>query len=129
MSKKQYYSIKFPFTSENSENYFIDLNMNQEQKVRSDLMHVIFTSKGSKLRDPEFGTDLIKYIFEPNDTLTWNAVKEEVSTVVQKYVSNVQINDISLMESEDDVREVYVRIDYSIKEQNKDKNDSIVIKI
>lgn len=129
MSKKQYYSIKFPFTSENSENYFIDLNMNQEQKVRSDLMHVIFTSKGSKLRDPEFGTDLIKYIFEPNDTLTWNAVKEEVSTSVQKYVSNVQINDISLMESEDDVREVYVRIDYSIKEQNKDKNDSIVIKI
>lgn len=129
MSKKQYYSIKFPFTSENSENYFIDLNMNQEQKVRSDLMHVIFTSKGSKLRDPEFGTDLIKYIFEPNDTLTWNAVKEEVSTAVQKYVSNVQINDISLMESEDDVREVYVRIDYSIKEQNKDKNDSIVIKI
>lgn len=129
MPKKQYYSIKFPFTSENSENYFIDLNMNQEQKVRSDLMHVIFTSKGSKLRDPEFGTDLIKYIFEPNDTLTWNAVKEEVSTAVQKYVSNVQINDISLMESEDDVREVYVRIDYSIKEQNKDKNDSIVIKI
>lgn len=71
----------------------------------------------------------MKYIFEPNDTLTWNAIKEDVSTAVQKYISNVQINDISLMESDDDVREVYVRIDYSIKEQNNDKNDSIVIKI
>lgn len=129
MSKKQYYFIKFPFTADNSENYFIDLNMNREQKVRSALMHVIFTSKGSKLRDPEFGTDLIKYIFEPNDTLTWNAVKEEVSTAVQKYVPDVQINDISLMESEDDIREVYVRIDYSITERNKEKNDSIVIKV
>lgn len=129
MSKKQYYFIKFPFTADNSENYFIDLNMNREQKVRSDLMHVIFTSKGSKLRDPEFGTDLIKYIFEPNDTLTWNAVKEEVSTAVQKYVPNVQINEISLLESEDDVREVYVRIDYSVKENNNAKSDSIVIKV
>ena len=59
--KKQYYSIAFPFTAESVQNYYFDLNENYEQMVRSQMMHVIFTPKGSKLRDPEFGTNFRKY--------------------------------------------------------------------
>ena len=69
MAKQQFYGVKYPFVAEDVENYFIDVNKTLKDKVRSILMHIIFTPKGQKLRAPEFGTDLIRYIFEPNDNI------------------------------------------------------------
>ena len=129
MKQKQFYGIKYPFTNECVENYFTDLNINRKDKVRSLLMHVIFTPKGQKLRDPEFGTNLIRYIFEPNDSISWEGIKNEVSEVVNKYVKDVTINNISILEQEDDRHEIYVRLDYSVVNGFKVENDSIVTKI
>ena len=129
MSKKQFYNISYTFTNYGSENYFIDLNDDLKGKVRSILMHVVFTPKGQKLRDPEFGTDLIKYIFEPDDGITFEAVKNEVSEVVSKYLKGVTIKNISVVSSEDDFREIYVRLDYSVSNGIDIVDDSFVTKI
>ena len=69
--KKQYYGIKFPFTDRNMEGFFVDLNSTIQDKVASEIAHVILTPKGTRLRRPEFGTDLLKYVFEPNDDMSW----------------------------------------------------------
>ena len=58
MSKIQKYGIKYPFTSDNDEGYLLDLNETLADGVKSQVLHVIFTPKGQKLRDPDFGTDL-----------------------------------------------------------------------
>jgi phage baseplate assembly protein W len=129
MAKKQYFGLKYPFTAQDFENYFVDLNSTMKDKVRSQLMHVIFTPKGQRIRDPEFGTDLIRYIFEQNDTSSWTSVKNEVSEAVQRYVNNITVKDINIVQSEDDRSEIFVRIDYSVKEGNKITNDSIIAKI
>lgn len=129
MANQQYYGIKYPFICDNVENYFINLNNNSKDKVKSLLMHVIFTPKGQKLRDPEFGTNLIKFIFEPNDNDSWESVKNEVSTVVKKYVNGVTINDISMLENENDSHQIYVRIDYTINDGIKRITDSLITEI
>ena len=92
-------------------------------------MHVIFTPKGQRIRMPEFGTDLIKYIFSPNDSVSWEGVKNEIITAVQRFVPNVVLNDVRVVQSEDERAEIYVRMDYSIKEGNKIINDSIITQI
>lgn len=127
--KKQYYSIAFPFTAESVQNYYFDLNENYEQMVRSQMMHVIFTPKGSKLRDPEFGTNLLHYLFEPSFSDTWGSVKSEISTAVSKYIPNMMINEISILQDEEDFHRVYVRIDYTVKNGNKTTTDSVVTQI
>ena len=99
MSKVQYYGIKYPFTAQGDENFLLDVNYDLKSKIRSILMHVIFTPKGQKLRDPEFGTNLVKYIFEQGDGFTFESVKDEVSVVVSRYIDGITINDISIMES------------------------------
>lgn len=75
MAITQKYGIKYPFTSDNDENIYLDLNQNRLDKITSDVLHVIFTPKGQKIRNPEFGTDLIRYIFEPNDEKTLADIK------------------------------------------------------
>jgi phage baseplate assembly protein W len=92
-------------------------------------MHVIFTPKGQRIRNPEFGTDLIKYIFSPNDGDSWEGVKNEIITSVERYIPNVILNDVRVVQSDDERAEIYVRIDYSVKDGNKITNDSIITQI
>lgn len=129
MAKKQYFGIKYPFLRDDFQHFYVDVNNNTAEKVRSQLMHIVFTPKGQRLRNPEFGTDLIKYIFEQNDGTTWEAVKTEVSESVNRWATNIKINDIQVVKNENDEAEIYVRLDYSVIEGNKVTNDSIVVQV
>lgn len=129
MANKQYYGIKYPFTCDGFQNFYADVNSSLKDKVRSQVMHVIFTPKGQRLRKPEFGTDLIKHIFEPNDSVSWEAVKNEVMESVKRWVDNVSVNDIQVVKSEDDKGEIFVRVDYSVSEGNKVVSDTVIASI
>ena len=129
MSKLQYYGIKYPFTAQGDENFLLDVNYDLKSKIRSILMHVIFTPKGQKLRDPEFGTNLVKYIFEQGDGFTFESVKDEVSVVVSRYIDGITINDISIMESNEDFHKIYVRLDYTVTSGFKTITDSIITQL
>ena len=129
MANVQYYGIKYPFTVTNDENYFTDVNYTLKDKVKSLLMHVIFTPKGQKIRDPEFGSNLIKFIFEPNDNESWESVKNEIMDVVKKYINGVTINDISMLETNDDSHQLYVRVDYTVSNGIKTITDSLITKV
>ena len=129
MAKKQYFGIKYPFTSDGFQKFFVDVNESTKEKVRSQLMHIVFTPKGQRIRNPEFGTDLIKFIFEPNDSITWEAVKNEVSDSVRRWATNININNIQIVKNEENEAEIYVRLDYSVSEGNKVTNDSVVVQV
>lgn len=129
MGKIQKYGIKYPFTSDNNEGVFMDLNNNIEESVKSRVLHVIFTPKGQKLRDPNFGTNLIKYIFNDKNSLTFNELKNEISSQVIKYVPEVEFKDIRIYESEENEHAIIVSIDYGVKMGNKIELTSVSIKL
>jgi phage baseplate assembly protein W len=129
MARQQLFGIKYPFTHDDYQNFFIDANTTEKDKVRSQIMHVIFTPKGQRIRMPEFGTDLIKYIFSPNDSESWESVKNEITSSVQRFVPNVILNDVRVVQSEDERAEIFVRMDYTIKEGNRITKDSIITQI
>ena len=127
--KQQYFGIKYPFTSDGFQKFYVDVNENMKDKVRSQLMHIVFTPKGQRLRLPSFGTDLIKFIFDQDDSVTWEAVKNEISDSVRMWANNININDIQIVKNEEDESEIYVRLDYSVTMGNKKTNDSIVVRV
>lgn len=129
MAKRQYFGIKYPFTTDGFQHFYVDTNDTVKDKVRSQLMHIVFTPKGQRIRMPEFGTDLIKFIFEQNDNITWEAVKSEVSDSVKRWTDNIILNDIQIVKNEQNEAEIYVRLDYSVSEGNKVTNDSVVVQV
>ena len=129
MAKRQFFNIKYPFTTNDYQNFFVDVNMTEKDKIRSQIMHVVFIPKGQRIRNPEFGTDLIKYIFSPNDAQSWEAVKNEIISSVQRYVPGCVINNIRVVQSDDERAEIFVRMDYSVKQGNKITNDSIITQL
>lgn len=128
MARKQYFDIKYPFTNDGTEKYEFDLNETQKDRVASDILHVIFTPKGQRLRKPDFGTDLIKYIFEPSDSATWSGVKKEIQESVSRWVRGVNLNNIEVLSTEDGLS-IYVRVDYTVNNGNTSYKNSIAVEL
>lgn len=116
--KKQFYGIKLPFRIDNNDNFFLNLNETMEDKVASEIVHVILTTKRTRIRMPEFGTRLIEYIFEPKDSLTWESIKSEIREAVGTYVPNAALDDIAIVSYDDRENEeengLYLDIRYSV---------------
>lgn len=115
MAVKQKYGIKYPFTSDSDYGTYIDLNETYADGIKSQVLHVIFTPKGQKLRDPEFGTDLVKYIFNPSDAETFENVKNEIMAQVSKYVPSVEFRDVSIYVDENNENGIIVIVEYGVK--------------
>lgn len=125
----QNFGIKYPFTSDNLDEMFLDLNESYEDSVKSKMLHVIFTPKGSRLRMPDFGTNLVQYIFEPNDGDTLSNIKSEITIQVGKYVPGVRFDDISVVRDDKDERGTVVILYYTIQKGENEVSESLGIKI
>ena len=126
---KQRYDIKFPFTENNEEGLFLDLNNSVEDKALSDLVHVILTPKRSRIRRPDFGTDLMKFIWEMNDDTLWNDIRDEIKYSVSKYVENVTLNDIIILRDTNNDNKIVISIRYTLKKGNKEIQNEVNIPI
>lgn len=126
---KQYYGIKFPFTTNNLDGFFLDLNEKVEDKVASEILHVILTPKRSRIRKPEFGTDLAKYIFEPSDERTWESVKSEVMEAVSNYVANTTLDNIEVVTPDEEPNSIYLDLRYSVKKGLTEEKNRMVVKL
>lgn len=115
MAKTQHYGICFPITSKSDERTLLDLNVNRAEMIKSEIMHVIFTPKGQRLRNPDFGTNLIQYIFNPSDTQTWDDIVTEIKESIKKWVSGVTIGNVELGEVDNGLG-LAVKIHYSVTE-------------
>ena len=129
MKNIQKYGIKYPFTSDNEDGIFLDLNNSLADGVKSRVLHVIFTPKGQKLRDPNFGTDLIKFIFQPNDNITMEGIKNEINNQIMKYVPEVIFKDVRIYKSDGEKNEIIVSIEYGVKNGNKQELTTVSVKL
>lgn len=128
MRKTQKYGIKYPFTLENEDGLFLDTNNSVTDGVKSQLLHLLFTPKGQKLRDPEFGTDLIKYIFNPNDGETFSEIKTAITSQVTKYIPSVEFRDVTIHKTEDEMG-IVVIVEYGVKQGNKIEVTTLGVKL
>ena len=98
----QRYGITFPFV-DSQEGFFLGLNKFTNSEIKSNLIHLILTQKGSRYFLPSFGTNLIKYVFEPLDTATQTNIDREIREAVDEFIPNLIINNVEV-KSIDDIR-------------------------
>jgi len=121
-------NIDFPFR-DSINGDFIKLNDNDADAIKADLMHLLLTNKGERLYLPDFGTNLRKFIFEPNDSLTFSDVKAEINETVNKYIPKLKITTISVEESNEAEYTTIVKLDYVVSDDIFEVRDSITIEL
>ena len=96
----QKYGIAFPF-KDSQEGLFLSMNSLADDEVKSNLMHLVLTLKGSRYFLPDFGTNLMRYIFEPLDDGTKKIIKKEIRETVKMFIPNLQITKVDVKTLED----------------------------
>ena len=118
-------NINFPF-QDSSKGYYLDMTETSRDAVRSDLLHLLLTNKGERLYLPEFGSDLKKYIFEPNDKITQDEIKDNLNQTIKEYLPNLQINKV-VFENMDIEESIKVIISFTITEGVFNSQDTVEI--
>jgi phage baseplate assembly protein W len=95
------YGIDFPFRDSLKGDY-VKLTTTPEREVRANLIHLLLTKRGSRYFLPDFGSRLYLYIFDQNDSVTFNLIEDEIRESVKKYIPNLDITKLDVMSAEDD---------------------------
>ena len=146
------YGINFPFNDSLKGDY-LSLSQNPDQEIRSNLIHLILTRKGSRYYLPDFGTRLYEYLFEPMDGLTFSELENEIRDSVEEFIPNLLINQITIQPASDNEEDkgtyinskderVYrvpgigtkehtakIKIDYTIQDDTFNSSDFVIINI
>jgi phage baseplate assembly protein W len=89
------YGLSFPFRQSVKGDY-VQLTDTSDDEIRTDLLHLILTKKGSRYYLPDFGTRIYEFIFEPLDGETFDGIRSDIEQQVAKYIPNLTINSITI---------------------------------
>jgi phage baseplate assembly protein W len=96
------YNIRFPIKDDPQKNRFLSMTQITKEALASDLLLLLLTEKGERYYEPDYGTNLLKYIFEPNDSITATDIEQEIKRTVKLYIPTLTINKIEFNRFEDE---------------------------
>ena len=129
MSEK-FINIRFPFEEDTEKGFFIKLNKTNKEAIKSDLMHLLFTRRGERLYNPLFGTKLLDFIFEPNDSKSIGDIKLDIQEAVNMFIPGLTINVINVIPNEDDNEYLaIISLDYMVSDGVFEYSDNLVVNI
>jgi phage baseplate assembly protein W len=128
MANGVYININYPF-KDSLKGFFLDLTQTDAKAIKADLLHLLLTRKGQRLYNPEFGTRLLEYIYEPYDELTFSEVREEIDTAVKTYLPQVNLDNLTVEPSPLSEYAVLVTIEYTITDNIFELSDIIQINL
>ncbi len=85
-------NIKFPLEDDKEKNNLFMLNYVTKNALISDLKLLLLTKKGQRYYMPDFGTNLVKYIFQPEDNTTEEEIIADLRKAVRDFMPEITIN-------------------------------------
>lgn len=95
MSIANFFGIKFPLKN-STKGFYFDLTTTTKDQVRSNLIHLLLTKKGSRLYRPDFGCNILEYLFEPADNQTFELIKTEIIDTVRTNMQGINIDSVTV---------------------------------
>jgi phage baseplate assembly protein W len=125
MARTRYINIDFPFKDSRNGFYF-KLNQTDRDAIKADLLHLLLTNKGERLYLPDFGSDLQKYIFEPNDSITHEEIRDSLNDSISLYIPNLIVNSIEFKNNPIE-ESIIVELSYSVTDGTFSSTDTLTL--
>lgn len=111
-------NIRFPLRDDTEKNAYFQKNRITKDAFSSNLLLLLLTEKGERYYQPDYGTNLLKFLFEPNDNVTSQDIEREIKTTVSLYLPSLKINSVTFNELDDDdttphTLNVHIKFTYS----------------
>ena len=116
MSEYTYKGIAFP-TIDGSDGIFqseTDVDL-----IGSSIKTIILTQKGSRVMQPDFGTNIPSFIFGQGSSENASAIKSEIIEAVTIYEPRATLNNVDVTATEDfNGGTLFVTVEYSYADQS-----------
>jgi len=128
MARESFINIRFPFF-DSEKGLFLDMTKTNKRAIKSDLMHLLLTNKGERLYQPEFGTDLKKFLFEPNIVTVQKNIQQEIQSAIDKFIPNLKVDTLEVERIEDSEHAVIVKLEYTVTNNAFSESDFLIIEL
>jgi len=107
----------FPPTFNNNNNLQIKM-VEASEDIQQSLEILLSTSLGERIMTPDYGCNLIDFLFESINTSKLNFLKEHIRTAIINYETRIELNEISIDGSNYQNGELKISLDYRIEQSN-----------
>ena len=114
-------SVRLPLTRNSSDGFTMIKSF--KAMVKQNFKMLVLTNPGERIMVPDFGVGMYTFLFEPNNPLLYEQIRERILTQAKKYLPFVRVVDVSFQSFEDSAdfdekRKVSVSIKYIITPLN-----------
>jgi phage baseplate assembly protein W len=121
-------NIRFPFY-DSEKGYFLDMTKTNKRAIKSSLMHLLLTNKGERLYSPDFGTDLKRFLFEPNIVSVQDDIRGEIQKAIDNFIPNLQVDRLDVEPIEGKDHSVIVKLEYTVTNSTFTETDFITLEL
>lgn len=87
-------NINFPLSDDKEKNTFFNLTQTTKNALAANLTLLLLTQKGERYYMPEYGTNLRRFLFEQNDSITQNDIEKDIKQTVSKFIPQLEIKEL-----------------------------------
>ena len=116
--------VKFPFDG----NGIFTKTFTTEDQASTNIKSLLLTRKGERYEQPNFGTDLLNALFEPNTEGLKSFIEETITTAVSFWLPYIQISSIDIVTFEDDplmIHQIKISLTFIVTKTNSEQTITI----
>ena len=95
-----------------------------KDQIKSNLINLLLTLRGERIENPEFGTNLLRLVFEQLDDQLYSTIQDEISSSVSRFIPEITLLNIVLTPNIDS-NTIFIEIDYKLNISG--QQDNIII--
>lgn len=115
--------LKIPFSSPG----VFSVVFSTKEQLKYNLINLVLTEKGERIENPNFGTNIRKFLFENYSDNIKDRITEDIIASVNLYLPEVIIDNININEKNIEYNSLNIEIIYRIKNLN--STDTLNIEI
>lgn len=100
--------ISFPFRRDDNS---FPATATDDQLIQESLLQIIFTPRGSRIMRPDFGSNVLALVFEPNTEALGDLIRSDLSSSIGRFEPRVTVQNIAVTRKDS---EVMITIQYTI---------------
>lgn len=120
--KRNGLAIGFPIEAGEADGNLFGFVLDTKEFIRSKIALLLSVERGERLFYANYGTDLKKLVFDPNDDSTENDLFNEIKRAVEDNFSQVRIKAVS---AEQDNNSVFLKVNFEYSEGALTISDSL----
>ena len=86
------------------------LNYTTLDQAKTNIVNLLLTHKGERFMQPDFGTNLRRFLFQPNTSSTAQQIQNEISTAIKFWLPYVNLENISVDRSVENIDQYRINV-------------------